>query len=33
MVALKLPPTLQLTREVFERLCRQNPDLRLERTA
>jgi Uma2 family endonuclease len=33
MVALKLRPTLQLTDAVFEQLCRQNPDLRLERTA
>ncbi len=33
MIALNLRPTLQLTDEVFEQLCRQNPDLRLERTA
>ncbi|QQE63672.1 hypothetical protein GFS31_03410 [Leptolyngbya sp. BL0902] len=33
MIALTLRPTLQLTDEVFERLCQQNPDLRLERTA
>ncbi|WP_448561214.1 Uma2 family endonuclease [Trichothermofontia sp.] len=33
MVALKLKPTLELTDAVFEQLCRQNPDLRLERTA
>ncbi len=33
MVGLKLHPTLQLTYEVFEQLCRQNPDLRLERSA
>jgi Uma2 family endonuclease len=33
MIALKLRPTLQLTDEVFEQLCQQNPDLRLERTA
>ncbi len=33
MIALNLQPTLQLTDEVFEQLCRQNPDLRLERTA
>lgn len=33
MIALKLRPTLQLTDEVFEQLCRQNPELRLERSA
>ena len=33
MIALNLHPTLQLTDEVFERICQQNPDLRLERTA
>lgn len=33
MIALNLRPTLQLTDEVFERICQQNPDLRLERTA
>lgn len=33
MVTLNLSPTLQLTNEAFEQLCRQNPDLRLERTA
>lgn len=33
MIALNLRPTLQLTNEVFEQLCQQNPDLRLERTA
>jgi Uma2 family endonuclease len=33
MIALTLRPTLQLTDEVFERICQQNPDLRLERTA
>ncbi|URR36251.1 Uma2 family endonuclease [Thermosynechococcus sp. HN-54] len=33
MIALNLRPTLQLTDEVFEQLCRSNPDLRLERTA
>ncbi len=33
MIALNLHPALQLTDEVFEQLCRQNPDLRLERTA
>ncbi len=33
MIALNLRPTLQLTDEVFEQLCQQNPNLRLERTA
>jgi Uma2 family endonuclease len=33
MIALNLRPTLHLTDEVFEQLCQQNPDLRLERTA
>ncbi|MFN4066252.1 MAG: Uma2 family endonuclease [Thermosynechococcus sp.] len=33
MITLHLHPTLQLTDEVFEQLCRQNPDLRLERNA
>lgn len=33
MVALQLKPILELTDAVFEQLCRQNPDLRLERTA
>lgn len=33
MIALNLRPTLQLTDDVFEQLCRQNPDLRLERSA
>jgi len=33
MIALNLRPTLQLTDQVFEQLCQQNPDLRLERTA
>jgi len=33
MIALNLRSTLQLTDEVFEQLCRHNPDLRLERTA
>jgi Uma2 family endonuclease len=33
MVALNLKPTLELTDAVFEQLCQQNPDLRLERTA
>jgi Uma2 family endonuclease len=33
MIALTLRPTLQRTDEVFERICQQNPDLRLERTA
>ncbi|XFA72045.1 Uma2 family endonuclease [Thermosynechococcaceae cyanobacterium Okahandja] len=33
MIALHLRPTLHLTDELFEQLCRQNPDLRLERTA
>lgn len=33
MIALNLRPTLSLTDEVFERLCQQNPELRLERTA
>lgn len=33
MITLKLRPTLKLTDEVFEQLCQQNPDLRLERTA
>lgn len=33
MIALNLRPTLQLTDAVFEQLCQQNPDLRLERTA
>ncbi|WP_448561840.1 hypothetical protein [Trichothermofontia sp.] len=33
MIALNLRSTLQLTDEVFEQLCQQNPDLRLERTA
>ena len=33
MIALNLRPTLHLTDEVFEQLCRQNPDQRLERTA
>jgi len=33
MVVLNLQPVLPLTDDVFEQLCRQNPDLRLERTA
>lgn len=33
MITLNLRPTLQLTDDVFEQLCRQNPDLRLERSA
>ncbi|MFS8802296.1 Uma2 family endonuclease [Synechococcus sp. R6-10] len=33
MIALNLQPALNLTDEVFEQLCRQNPELRLERTA
>jgi Uma2 family endonuclease len=33
MLALNLQPALNLTDEVFEQLCRQNPELRLERTA
>ncbi|MFN4279787.1 Uma2 family endonuclease [Thermosynechococcus sp.] len=33
MITLHLHPTLQLTDEVFEQLCHQNPDLRLERSA
>ncbi|MFS8857010.1 Uma2 family endonuclease [Synechococcus sp. H55.7] len=33
MIALNLQPSLELTDEVFEQLCRQNPELRLERTA
>ncbi len=33
MVALNLQPVLPLTDDVFEQLCQQNPDLRLERTA
>ncbi|WP_448572873.1 Uma2 family endonuclease [Trichothermofontia sp.] len=33
MIALNLRPTLTLTDDVFEQLCQQNPDLRLERTA
>ena len=33
MIALNLRPTLQLADAVFEQLCQQNPDLRLERTA
>lgn len=33
MIALTLRPTLQLTDEVFEQICQQNPELRLERTA
>lgn len=33
MIALNLRPTLTLTDAVFEQLCQQNPDLRLERTA
>lgn len=33
MIALNLRPTLNLTDEAFEQLCRSNPDLRLERTA
>ena len=33
MIALNLQPAVNLTDEVFEQLCRQNPELRLERTA
>jgi Uma2 family endonuclease len=33
MISLNLRPSLKLTDEVFEQLCRQNPELRLERTA
>jgi Uma2 family endonuclease len=33
MITLNLQPHLQLTNETFEQLCRNNPDLRLERTA
>ncbi|WP_017658632.1 Uma2 family endonuclease [Baaleninema simplex] len=33
MITLNLQPSLQLTDETFEELCRSNPDLRLERTA
>jgi len=33
MITLNLKPHLQLTDETFEQLCRNNPDLRLERTA
>ncbi len=33
MITLNLCPTLQLTDDVFEQLCRQNPDLRLKRSA
>jgi Uma2 family endonuclease len=33
MISLNLRPSLELTDEVFEQLCRQNPELRLERTA
>jgi Uma2 family endonuclease len=33
MIALHLSPTLTLTDQAFEQLCRSNPDLRLERTA
>ncbi|PSO49670.1 MAG: hypothetical protein BRC33_06000 [Cyanobacteria bacterium SW_9_44_58] len=33
MITLNLEPHLQLTDETFEQLCRNNPDLRLERTA
>ncbi|MFS8815646.1 Uma2 family endonuclease [Synechococcus sp. R60.4] len=33
MISLNLRPSLELTDEIFEQLCRQNPELRLERTA
>ncbi|MDC0835339.1 Uma2 family endonuclease [Geitlerinema sp. CS-897] len=33
MITLNLQPSLQLTDETFEELCRSNPNLRLERTA
>jgi Uma2 family endonuclease len=33
MISLNLRPSLELTDEVFEQLCQQNPELRLERTA
>ncbi|URR34898.1 Uma2 family endonuclease [Thermosynechococcus sp. HN-54] len=33
MIALNLRPTIELTDEAFEQLCRSNPDLRLERSA
>ena len=33
VISLNLRPSLELTDEIFEQLCRQNPELRLERTA
>lgn len=33
MIALNLRPTIELTDEAFEQLCRSNPELRLERSA
>jgi Uma2 family endonuclease len=33
MITLNLEPQLKLTNEAFEELCRNNPELRLERTA
>ncbi len=33
MIAINLDPQLKLTDEIFEQICRRNPNLRLERSA